>query len=137
VLLSFSIVEISLSPSSSQGFTPFLEDLIDPLNLFSDILNSTKKGKRFGDTLNLKISFIHVSRSTSSQSAAAASPQTSVPAQASPPIRPPATSPNPTPMPGSGNRVGGEGRGGGIRQTTPDPDEVRRRRLAFLEKMQK
>ncbi len=77
-------------------------------------------------------------RSTPSQSTVAAvSPQPSIPAQASPPVRPPTTSPNPTPMPGTGNRVGGEGRGGGIRQTTPDPDEVRRRRLAFLEKMKK
>jgi hypothetical protein len=38
-------------------------------------------------------------------------------------------------MPGTGNRVGGEQ--DRLRQTTPDPEEVRRRRLAFLEKMQK
>ena len=59
-------------------------------------------------------------------------------------IRPagPATSSIPGEMPGTGNRVGGDGRVGGesragLGQATPDPEEVRRRRLAFLEKMQK
>ena len=53
-------------------------------------------------------------------------------------IRPagPATSSIPGEMPGAGNRVGGDGRAG-LGQATPDPEEVRRRRLAFLEKMQK
>ena len=65
-------------------------------------------------------------------------PPSFAPVQATftPPVRPPPTSPNPAPMPGSGNRVGGE-EDRVVRQTTPDPEEVRRRRLAFLEKMQK
>ena len=57
----------------------------------------------------------------------------------------PATAPGLSVMPGPGQSLGGstprpEGSGGinssvsGARQSTPDPEEVRRRRLAFLEK---
>jgi hypothetical protein len=40
-------------------------------------------------------------------------------------------------MPGAGNAVGGGDSQNRMRQATPDPDEVRRKRLAYLEKMQK
>ena len=69
-----------------------------------------------------------------SQASSTASARPSVPAPVPSPTRQ-TTSPNPALMPGTGNRVGGDGRG--VRQTTPDAEEVRRRRLAFLEKMNK